>query len=364
MDKIVFRVDSGFHMGVGHVARCLSLAHELKNDFHIHFISKNHPGANLEIIKKDFTLHLIPGQLDHALTEDERLDYANWLGSSQEQDLIETNKILQDLANVKILVIDHYSIDEQFEKGVRAPFIFVIDDLMNRHHCCDLLLDQNISAVENTYRSLTALRCKSFLIGPTYALLRSEFSEARRLIDKDSFDRKIEKILVFFGAADVNNDTLKFIQMALPLIGERFKVSLFLSEQHRDFYKCKEMIEEFSNCSLTNLTSDFIQHVKVTDLFIGAGGTASYEKACLGVASALMVVAPNQKLACEKLSMEKIGYLLGNSGEMTLEKWSYFFNEIVPNRQLWLELRTNSYALVDGLGTLKVAKVIKSLVHG
>jgi UDP-2,4-diacetamido-2,4,6-trideoxy-beta-L-altropyranose hydrolase len=58
--------------------------------------------------------------------------------------------------------------------------IFVIDDLANRKHDCDVLLDQNyFSNQEKRYQNLISKDCHMFC-GPRHTLLRKEFWNERQ----------------------------------------------------------------------------------------------------------------------------------------------------------------------------------------
>lgn len=361
MRKAVFRVDSGTHMGIGHVMRCLTLAQELKQNFEIHFICKKHLGANIQVIESYFPVHLINGGVKHNLSDEEKNNYDNWLGGDWKDDLAETNNVLESLGEVAIVIVDHYSLDGLFEKELKTANVFVIDDLMNRSHECVAILDQNISADLDRYKELTTEKCKEFFIGPKYSLLRAEFREERKSINPLDFDREIKHIVVFFGASDPRGDTLKFVKNVFPEFGQKYNFSLILDSNHQDYKACAEFMRHYSNCNLISFSKSFLQLMKSADLFIGAGGTTTWERACLGVASALMTVAENQKLVCQKLQRKSICYYLGESSEMTKQKWHDFFAQIVPQSSLWYSYRVKSFALVDGEGALEVSSALKRL---
>ena len=163
--KIVFRTDSSMDIGTGHVMRCMTLAEELKKKkADISFICCEHKGNMIGFIKqKGYTVHSLPSNID--MEEDARL----------------TRKILEDeTVYYDWIIIDHYGIDASWETPLRkfAKKIMVIDDLANRRHNCDILLDQNYSGNRKRYNGLVPEHCIQ-LLGPEYALLRPQFREAR-----------------------------------------------------------------------------------------------------------------------------------------------------------------------------------------
>jgi UDP-2,4-diacetamido-2,4,6-trideoxy-beta-L-altropyranose hydrolase len=363
MKKIVFRVDSGSHIGVGHVMRCLTLALELKkNNYEIHFIVKNHQKFMSEPIAEKFHLHILEGGSQKDLSSEEKLDYKLWLGQSAEEDLSATNSCLKEIGDVDLVVVDHYSIDATYEEKIYAKKILVIDDLMNRNHFCDLLLDQNVTAQEAGYRKLMNKSAAMCLMGPRFALLREEFQLLRAQVDQNYFNRPTKNILVFFGGADAKCNTLKLAKALDQEIFQKYSFTFVLNSQHSDFEQLKEIKNKYPLIKLVSFVENFGKLMGETDLFIGAGGTTSWERACLGVASALVAVAENQLGNCLELEKTDNIYYLGISEYVTSERWRSFLSEIVPDDSLWYRCRKNSFQMVDGLGAMRVADSIKQVL--
>ena len=79
--------------------------------------------------------------------------YRSWLGCTQEQDASECLELLQQAGvnGANWIVVDHYGLDACWEEQLlvglsgdhACPKLLVIDDLADRTHQADLLLDQN-----------------------------------------------------------------------------------------------------------------------------------------------------------------------------------------------------------------------------
>lgn len=362
MEKIVFRVDSGNHIGIGHLMRCLTLANELlKHKFEVHFITKNHAGFVSQLISEKFHLKTIDGGVKKVLSEAEKKDYANWLGQTQDEDLIQTNKYLNEISGTDLFVVDHYSIDSQYEEKIQTKHLMVIDDLWNRKHACDLILDQNVTAKKENYLGLMK-RETHYLMGPKFALLRNEFQTLRQHIDQKKFDRDVKDILVFFGGADEQGNTYKFARALDACYFENYNFTFVQSQNHADYSSLEKIQEKHPTIKLLNFVEDFAGLMLKTDLFIGAGGTTSWERASLGIASALIAVADNQIENCKLLHQSKNAYYLGRAEDMTASAWNSFFDQIVPDSGLWYGYRKNSFMLVDGLGVNRVVEEIKKVI--
>jgi len=159
--KVVFRVDASLQMGTGHVMRCLTLAHVLKeNSANIEFICRKHEGSLIDKIRSSgFVVHELG--MPEEIKVDTRLVHSHWLGATQQQD---TDDCIDIVKSVKTdwLIVDHYALDELWQKRLK-PYcekLMVIDDLADRKHQCDILLDQTFGRQQEDYLTLTHEYCK------------------------------------------------------------------------------------------------------------------------------------------------------------------------------------------------------------
>ena len=146
----VIRADASTSIGSGHVMRCLTLAHRLKKEKNakVVFVMRVLPGNLIGVVEKQGfeVLKLLPANQKYSLS-----GYGLWLTVPMEVDARQTIDLLQPYLRehgcdvVDRLIVDSYALDEQWELMLR-PYcreIMVIDDLANRRHDCDILLDQN-----------------------------------------------------------------------------------------------------------------------------------------------------------------------------------------------------------------------------
>lgn len=185
---MVFRADASSLIGSGHVMRCLTLAHRLRKeqDAKVVFIMRKLSGNLIDVVRKQGFDVLVLPPADH---DYELEDYGLWLTVPMKLDAQQTIEVLQHYLQengcdvVDRLIVDSYALDEQWELMLR-PYcreIMVIDDLANRRHDCDILLDQNFYLNKDVrYAGLVPENCK-MLLGPEHALLREEFYEAKKI---------------------------------------------------------------------------------------------------------------------------------------------------------------------------------------
>jgi UDP-2,4-diacetamido-2,4,6-trideoxy-beta-L-altropyranose hydrolase len=241
--------------------------------------------------------------------------YDSWLGSSQDEDASQTIEAIQGLNAGKPdwMVVDHYAIDSRWEMRI-SPYverIFVIDDLANRFHSCDMLLDQNYrDKGALSYKALVPDTCQ-LLIGPRYALLGPEFAAHRQtpLVR----DRKINKILVFFGGTDPHNMTGLVLE---ALTCEEFgylEVDVVVGANNQHLSAIQEQINQRLRTTLYGPLPHLADLMMKADLAFGAGGTTTWERMALGLSCLVITIADNQISTAELLNKNDFIRLIGNS---------------------------------------------------
>jgi len=220
------------------------------------------------------------------------LPHADWLETSQAQDAADTAHALSGHA-WDWMVVDHYALDARWEAMLRrsAARIAVIDDIADRRHDCDLLLDQNYhSDPGGRYRGKVPAQC-DLLLGPRYALLREEFRSIRESVKPRAGD--VQRILVFFGGVDQGNYTGDAIEAIAALSIPGLKVDVVVGKSHPQREEIAAQSERHGFACHVQ-TPRMAELMAAADLAIGAGGTAIWERCCLGLPALVSCVADNQ----------------------------------------------------------------------
>jgi UDP-2,4-diacetamido-2,4,6-trideoxy-beta-L-altropyranose hydrolase len=253
-------------------------------------------------------------------------------------------------------VADHYALDEKWE-GYLRPYckkVMVIDDLADRAHDCDLLVDQNFyENLESRYDGLVPSGCKK-LLGPKYALLRPEFREARENLRKR--DGRVKRIMVFFGGSDPTNETTKALEAIRMLNRPDIAVDVVVGA----FNPHRKVIEQIASD-----LPDFACHFKVedmaalmagADLAVGAGGTTVWERCALALPSVVTTVAENQEKTVS--DMAESGYLLflGRSEAVSVDFHYHALETALQSTWLLISFARKTWSLVDGKGAKRVAQ--------
>lgn len=305
--RVAFRADASVQIGTGHVMRCLTLADELTRQGHeCRFVCREHEGHLGELItSKGYGLTLLPSCSDNELdTKDSRSDnYALWLGVPWQEDARQTLDALTPW-QPDWLVVDHYALDAEWERALANAVgsIMVIDDLANRCHECALLLDQNLGRVESDYDGLLPEDCQR-LTGPAYALLRPEFAQLREQSLKRRQNPELKRILISLGGVDRTNVTGQVLealaQSRLPTTTE-LDIIMGAAAPYLDEVRAQTARLPFKATMSVNVT-DMAERMCLADMSIGAVGSTSWERCCLGLPAILMILAENQKSAAEAL---------------------------------------------------------------
>lgn len=322
--KVAIRVDSSTTIGSGHLMRCLTLAERMRKEKNaeVHFISRDLEGNLHEKVKEaGFDLHVLPW---HPINKNLE-GYTGWLTVPQDVDREETKDVLQEIGKVDRLVVDSYALDFQWEREMRssADEIFVIDDLANREHDCDVLLDQNFYLdMGKRYCGLVPASCK-LLLGPKHALLREEFYKARQHLKKR--DGSLRNILVFYGGSDLTNETMKALH-ALRVFHETHRettvdVIVGASNPHQ------EEVRAFCNASDVRdwityhyQVDNMAEYMARADLMLGAGGSTTWERCFLELPAIVTTVAENQEKTTEDCAAAGYITYLGRAEEVTEEQ--------------------------------------------
>jgi UDP-2,4-diacetamido-2,4,6-trideoxy-beta-L-altropyranose hydrolase len=374
--NVVIRADAAVHIGSGHVMRCLTLADELRScGAKVTFICRDWEGhLQKHIESKGYRCFLLkrPSE-DYSEPSNE---YAAWLGVSKEQDAAETLALIHEhiatnriehIATNRIdwCITDHYGIDAEWHGIVRQKVhqIMVIDDIANRHYDCDVLLDQNLyDNPEKRYQSRVPANCR-LLLGPKYALLRPEFREAReRLGARLVRNGEIKRIMVFFGGSDPTNETAKAVKALQILNRKDIKSDIIvgIANPHREEIEqlCAQTPNLHFHCQVSNM-ADFMTQA---DLALGAGGSTTWERCCLGLPTLAVIIAENQAEMTETAARHGLQWNLGWNAQVSPGSIAEAIENCarLPGK---VELYSrNGYETVDGLGAKRIAGVLSKFL--
>jgi len=353
--KVVFRADASLQMGTGHIMRCLTLAEVLKKQgAEVEFICRVHEGNLVECIElQGFKVHVLPLSQNTAI--DDGLYGSQWLGANQQEDAALCLPILEEI-KPDWLIVDHYSLDQTWQSVLAECFTkrVVIDDLANRKHQCDVLLDQTYGRKASDYAGLVPKRSQ-LLLGSEYALLRPEFAEWREYSLQRRIKPSFKKLLITMGGVDPDNVTGELLDAlkgcSLP---KELDIIIVMGSTAPHLKKVQHQAEllPYKTHVLVDV-SNMAEVMANADLAIGAAGATTWERCCLGLPSILVVLAENQK--------DIAGFLKKQQAAIVISK-----NDISNDLKLvegisvasLLNLSKNTRDITDGKGVLRVSEAM------
>jgi UDP-2,4-diacetamido-2,4,6-trideoxy-beta-L-altropyranose hydrolase len=363
---IVFRLDANHIIGTGHLSRCLNLAKYFDTRI-----------KNSKIFF--FSCQILDGLPDHfynyilnysSNNEIDPLDSNTWI-SDPLLDLKTSINYIKSLHQVDLLIIDHYAIDQRWEKPISEYVnkIMVIDDLANRVHYCDYLLDATpqFTPEFNQYleSKLIIKPTTKFLLGSRYALLHSQYAIEHNNLTKCNDLKKT--LTISFGGSDLHNQTIRILNLILEnnvLLGFT-KINVIcgaLSKFSLNLLRKPLVTTSLGTCEIaikSNLNPiEMIEIWKESYMCIGSSGVSSFERCCLGLPSIIITVAKNQEMIAKTLHHFGAVTYLGRHDEVEDTLIVEETQKIMDDRDLWMKRRKFGLNLVDGNALNRIFDII------
>jgi UDP-2,4-diacetamido-2,4,6-trideoxy-beta-L-altropyranose hydrolase len=322
----------------------------------VHFVCRELQGDMHRLIEqRGFRCSLIP--VDEAMgSENSETGASAGLTLNQASDVRQT---ASQTDAVDWLIVDNYEIDQHWERAMRSICrrLLVIDDLANRPHDCDILLDQTFGREVDQYRSLVAKEC-TVLTGSDYALLGPEFAAHRTaaLARRKQCD-SIHDVLVSMGGSDHSNMTLEALgALAATTDSERLAVTVVTGPQYANSdASLIPVASSFEKLDVRHNVSNMAELMAASDLAIGAAGTTSWERCCLGLPALICICADNQREVARGL--EAAGAIQQWRSATELQEQ---LEEIMNDASLYQSAVAAASGICDGLGVERVVSAMRS----
>lgn len=340
--RFLFRCDISPEIGMGHLYRCLTLAKELKNNNGvIYFICR-------------YTNLKLNHELKHVAEEIIDMDWS----ISPDLDVKETVTCCLE-KKIDILIIDHYRADENYQNFLYKSGIkwLQFDGKANSFFWADWIINTNPSVNINSYKELQKNKNTSFLLGPKYALLRSEFLTWR---PNSTFQPNVQKVLMTFGGGD-DQGALLFTIDALKNLFQDIKYKIVLSSYNKSLNDIKNKIFNNNIEDKFQLCIDQPEIARIMadcDIAIVAGGTTSFEVISMGIPSLIIQIADNQEKNAIAWEEEEVVINLGTLSRLSKERFKSQFVALVKDATQRKRMSYKGKKIVDGYGTRRVAEAL------
>lgn len=359
---VAFRTDASLDIGTGHIMRCLTLADALRErGADCRFICRAHAGNLIELIRdRGHTVVALPAAPDDLPTDPVTAvtpAHAWWLGTDWATDASQTAAALGD-APLDWLIVDHYALDARWEHQLRPACrrLMVIDDLADRPHDCDLLLDQNLGRNASDYAPHVPHNC-TLLIGPNYALLRPEFAALRAQSLARREKPQFKRMLIAMGGVDKDNATGQVLDAlkdcALPAECE---IRLVMGRHAPWIGPVNDTLRGLPyQATILVGVDNMAELMTQADLAIGAAGSTSWERCCLGLPTIMVVLADNQRALAAGLGKLGAAAVIAEIQQI-VGGLPAIINSLIDCPKSLVAMSQAAASLVDGVGVDRIVQ--------
>jgi len=354
--KVFFRVDSSNELGTGHVRRCLTIAKGLI-DLGVRdvvFICSRLEGNIIDdLANHSFKVRIIARSPEYNLkdVQQNRVPEIDRLSQVQVVDAEQTINLLNN-EHPDILITDSYLIAETWENIVR-PYVkslVVIDDLANRFHNCDTIIDNNFSDISDAYDLLVTSKCRK-LCGTKYVLLNQDFLSVTNTRNPLVH---VTKLLVFFsGSVELNPLAVSVVNKLTSIDPDTIQIDVVVGGDNEEVIEVANSITR-PNTTVFGPVPNFVQLMKNANLAIGAGGITNWERCYLGLPAIVVAIAENQVPSSSALSRDKYINYVGELTDETPAKIEDLVRQFINNTVLLNRQSIICQKLVDGKGLRRV----------
>lgn len=356
---IYIRCDASTKIGTGHFSRCRTIARLLKaRGYYITFVCRDHEDS-VHLLLNDGEFKIITLPRRNSLSLHDSTQYSSWLGCTQDEDFadFEYSILSNQLPPPVLVLLDHYSLDVVWELHLTRVFpsakILVIDDLANRQHICNWLLDSSraLAHLDSSYNNLTPSSC-SLLLGPRYSLLSGDYMTSR---NKAVVRTQVNRIFIFFGGVDTANMCCRLLTILSSEDYSHLCIDICLSAAAPFVNDVRKLVDSHSKWSLHLSLPTLSPLLLKADFAIGSSGVHSWERACLGLPALAFSVASNQDNLLH--SLEQFNLVKAFRGDLTSSVHQYL-SDIFSDSKMLSNMSYSCFNIVDPFGANRVVSHI------
>lgn len=362
----LIRADAAVNIGSGHVMRCLALAEWAKQyGIHCVLLTRNtQADLNNKLIELGVTALCltVEPELHRAIP----YQHSHWLDISEATDAKLSSQVIQQQTDEfgcapLFIMLDHYALAAPWENQMAnyAP-VLCIDDLSDRPHQCQWLVDQTYGKTSDDYRYLTPSKCTTW-IGAEYSLLRPEFKQTRSHLQRHAPNAGEKlRLLITLGGVDEHNVTMQVLELlAQAHLLVKLSITLVLGAANPHRAVLAEYCQQLdADIQLLVNTSDMATLMAQHDVCIGAAGSTVWERCALGMPTLMLVLAENQETIAQNIAAAGAAINLGRIELVTVERLADELCRLHNDKQHYLSMAEHAIAVCDGMGCERVLMAI------
>lgn len=265
-----------------------------------------------------------------------------------------------DTLSPDVVVVDDYGRDADDERRLArsARRMVVVDDLADRPHAADLVIDPGYGREASAYAAVAP--SARVLAGPAYALLRPAFARARAERPPPSPDPP-QRLFIGFGLSDVGGvcaRAVRLVRQAAPGLA----LDVALSGVAGSLPELEARAAADGRLSLHLDTPDVAALMARADAAVGAGGSASWERCALGLPSLVVVVADNQRPATEGLARDGAVIACDLHALEFEARFAEGLRTLLHDADARVAMARRAASTCDGLGAGRAAEAVLALL--
>lgn len=328
----VFRADASSGIGGGHVVRCLALATALR-EF----------GWRCLFVSCEGTTQTVPALEQSGC---EIIEIPNTSSASP----VALTSILT--GGCGRLIVDAYNLDADYEAAIRpwTRQIIAIDDLANRNHDCDVVLDQTLNRRPDEYAALVPPSCR-LLLGTDFALLRPEFSDRSRK-RHSAAQQAVRKVLIAPGQTDPSHITGRAVEATQAALADA-EIDIVIGQPSANLLEELESRSGSIRLHLNVSAQAMAELVSGADLAIGSGGVSSLERCVLGLPSIVIVTAENQTHVATELERSGAVVVAGSCADVSVSTLTKQISELANAPKRLSKMSERASVICDGRGVFR-----------
>jgi UDP-2,4-diacetamido-2,4,6-trideoxy-beta-L-altropyranose hydrolase len=259
------------------------------------------------------------------------------------------------------VVVDHYGLQSSDETRLRAGRLLIaLDDAPGRAHDCDLLVDSAIDRQPADYEPWVP-QGSQIWTGPSFALVRPEFAAARRkVVERRDRDGDVRSILVSLGLTDVGAVTADVVEAILST-GIEARLLAVVGSSAPSLPRLRELSAIHANLRVEVDVKAMAPIIGEADLAIGAGGSSTWERCCLGLPGITLVLADNQADMAARLDAQGVTKTLDVRLPDFADRLTQALSSLVNDSAARRSMSAKASLLCDGLGAERTARKILAL---
>ena len=364
MKWVLFRADASETIGTGHVMRCMALAKGfMERGFEVHFVVRNLLPVVEDILSQNaMSVYYLP----NSESRETKYSHSLWLESTEDEDANNVSSYIDEQMALRgspdLIVVDHYALASLWEDKLgKYSDVLAIDDLNDRVHTSQWVLDQTVGKSEKAYLPFINPDKTKLLLGTEYALLREEFAELResakskRLVPPSPSSLRV---LVTLGGVDVKGLSLSILA-ALEECRSNLDVIVVAGGANPHTCNLIALAESLPfNVEIIGQTGEMAKLMLGADLCIGAAGSTSWERCVLGLPTINITLANNQSYISKNLDDAGAACSFGYFDKTRNNELAQLVDSFLEDESLWIKTKQAAFDVCDGLGINRVINVV------